>query len=525
MGFEPEDKKIQDNSLDIQFEGGGADVDGSDFADAPTVSAPRSRRPVKARAVAQTNFSNDPEERAARRAENHNPPPVRRPMMRPSSEFGYLFSDDEPVDNHMDDQYSRRLDALAYDGRAQSDEQYSALMEGEQQSMVRRPENRMSADSARSQSDEGTGRRRQRFARRERNDTPAQAFADISQTPASELAAREEPPAEPVPAEPAPIAAPFRAPMEEPPAAAGTPPMHPDYRRPRRDPYRDDRYRGRAPYPYEDDRRYAEPPAGYDVPPDAYQPYGPYPGYPPYPYPYGYPSYPGYPPYGQYPGYPPYPPVAYPPYGYPVPAAMYPPGTVPAEPQANLPAEPAPLPAEPVTPIAEPPAPEPEPAPEPVKDEVPDVVLPHPPAPSAGRHSQIINERFASLDDEPATEVRTEPEKKPVEKPAPRSVEADDFPARTSINEDDFPARTTIEPMSESAGNGRFKRRSRSGSGQNQTAEQPPARPAAADSSSPNDWFADSGKPSSPPAGSSGDSDGGASPGGRSSARFNRRSR
>lgn len=507
MGFEPEDKRFSEPSFDIQFEGGGADVDGNDFADASTVTAPRShRRSLKAKAVARSappeQFGNhaDPEERAARRAENHNPPPVRRPLMRSSSEFGYLFNDDEPVDNHMDDQHSRRLDALAYDGRQNGDEQYSDLMEGDQPSMVRRPENRVSADNAFVPGAEAApsgGSRRQRFARRSRDNSAAEAFAAASSVSAAELTSRAEP-------EPEPSHQPQVVVPEEPAPSVIIPPVHEERRRPsRRDPYYDDRRECDERDGYgmgydRRDRRYPDPYHGQEP---VYPPYGQYPAYPPYPYPYGYApygQYPAYPAYPQPPAYPPYgyPPAGYPPYGYPVAGVVYPAGPAAAETPA------AEAPAEPIAPAL--------PEPEPVSvEEV--TVLPEPEPepesePAQGRHSQMVSERFSAImQDEPQPEPAPEPEK---------TFDNDDFfspPAAPANDTDDFFAPRESETPRERGGSSRFNRR-RGGS---DSADTSPRQSAAADSDdfgSSNDWFGDS---------SGADS----APRSEGSARFNRRSR
>ena len=490
MGFEPEDIRKDNSSFDAQFEGGGADIDADGLAAASPVAAPRrSIKNVRARSAQQEHsipLSGDRTPGSSRRAEVSNPPPVRRPIMRSNSEFGYLFSDAEPVDNHMDDAYSHRLDALAYDGRSKDDGQYNDLLEGDQPSMVRRPENRMSAPepsadrfSRGSRSEpQSSGRR---FSRRNRDASAAQVQP--------EPAAPAEPPVFSAPPVVQPEPAPFFAP------APAEPPREPDrrfaerpierfddrqaapYDRVRNSIDGDDRYYGRGPRPrrrYDDDddyaydyrerraRRYGE----YDEPQQpAYPPYGQYPGYPPYPY--GYAPYPGYPPYGQYPGYPPY---GYPPYGYPIQPGAIPPGAMP--PDGVMPdpygmdiAAPQPSEAAPsvdfpehdsrsveeefsfappaVQPEPEPaPEPAPEPEPEPVPQPEPELVPENIPAPPAGGSSRFNRRSRAAADSTPAAQPEAAPQ---ADEPVPAPAVTDSTPAEDST-----------------AGTGRFSRRTRS---------------------------------------------------------------
>ncbi len=362
MGFEPEEI-LREETAENKFEGGGVDLDSGDLSAADPIAAPRrttrERLSVRPRAVSAQKTDDRPasadQSRISRRAGAMSPPPIRKPIMRSNSEFGYLFNDSEPVDNYMDEQYSRRLDGLAYDGKGKdSDSQYSDLFEGEQQSMVRRPENRSSAAPvyASEPAPQATPQtaHRPRFSRRSRETSAAAAYAAAGELSAAELASRSE-------------SQPQSQPLAEPFAEPSAPPAEPTFAEPQPGamPYPDASY---PPDPYgEYGRRPIDPRGPYDMPPE-YPPYGQYPVYPPnYPYPY---------PYGQYPMYPPY---GYPPYGYP--PAAYPPGYgYPPQPQEEArPAEseavpmdnvPSPPPSFLRQPKAAEPAPvQPEPEPEP----------------------------------------------------------------------------------------------------------------------------------------------------------------
>ncbi len=477
MGFEPnEEKTTVDNLPENQFEGGGADIDIDGLSAASPVAAPkRARISMRSRASADSSASQSTADTAKSkgmppRTEESTPPPVRRPIMRPSSEFGYLFSDDEPVDNHMDDSFSHRLDGLAYEGR-KDDEQYSSVMEGTQPSMVRRPENRMSADSASSRSSQEARRtdRSSRFSRRNRSAAP-------------EAAPQPEVISEPLISEP--------APPEETRNYFEPSGEQRDFRE---DDYRPRRRRDGDEYDY--DRRRHQP--DYGTHPDAYPPYGSYSTpYPPgYPYPYGYPvpAQPGYPPYGYpvQPGYPPYaypvqPQQGYPAYVYAVPPGMvYPAGVIPVQT----------LPAEQNAPQQAQPAPEPA---APAKKETPaeEEVLPHPlPPVSLLRKSGESKEKNA----EPA--------------PAAKKTPVDDKPAAA--------------PAPSGNGNSRFNRRSRSteeksaadiSNAIHKDSSAAPAKEPAAPAADSFDWFSDHGSNTS----GGGDKP---TPTSGGSSRFNRRSK
>ncbi len=476
MGFESNEEKREQNTVETQFEGGGVDMESGDLSAASPVTAPkrslRERRAVRARAVdpsAQPGRSAagaaQPGRRAGASGNNTGTPPVRKPIMRSNSEFGYLFSDSEPVDNHMDETYSQRLNGLAYDGKKRGDEaEYAELFEG-QQSMVRRPENRMSAPAgtfeAHQQPQEApaeTGRR-PRFSRRSQEHSSAAAYAAANEVSAAELAARIEP--EPA-AEPAQQTQPELSPYDRQ-ADHGYPRREDNYiPRDRRyeDDYSDDySYRGRG---IRHDYR-----GGYEPQPE-YPPYG-YPpaAYPPgYPYPYPYGQYPPYPPYGQYPAYPPYgyPPAAYPP-GYPYPMQTQEPQAVSTAPVPDEP--PAAAAVDPVIPsitFAEPEPEKPEPVPVP-----PEPVIQFP-----DDSSDSVDEEFAGLDYTPSRNYEKRSE-------APKQPEAAEEPTASA------------EPaVGRSSGSSRFNRRSRS-SGPSSDNEPAQADPVPA--SEPSAQKAASGEP------------------------------
>lgn len=524
MGFEPNDERTVDNLPENQFEGGGADIDSDGLAAAGGVAAPkRARLTLRSRSAggAQTGNAAPSEKGMPPRTEEHTPPPVRKPLMRPSSEFGYLFSDSEPVDTHMDDSYSRRLDGLAYDGSTQSDGDYSELLEGEQPSMVRRPENRMSAegydDSSRTAQ---PAERPSRFSRRTREAAP------VEEAPAQEPVIEEQPAAVYVPEAEAQPAA------EEQPADYGRDDRFAE--EPRRRRYEEDIYDRRE----RRERRYADRQTPYGAPRGAYPPYGQYPGaYPPgygYP-PYGYPQYPVYPPYGQYPAA--YPPgYGYPPYGYayPVQPGMYPPGVIPvqivsSEPPVQpvevpaLPAEaPAPVQAAPAEPVTQPAAEEK------TEDEIP----PHPLPPMSfsfpEEDSRSVDDEFSFAEEQPAQES---PAPQPQPEPARsegssrfnRRSRSEAAPVSTSapdndsfFDDDDFGGDSESSGTSSAAESrsARFNRRSRS------SADSFAAPADSAPAGGTDDWFGDDDG-----FGDSGSSADSTPPSGGRSARFNRRSR
>lgn len=488
MGFEPNEERTVDNLPETRFEGGGADIDGNDLSAASPVAAPkRARLSVRPRSAAETAPTQDDAAPVRKgmppRTEEHTPPPVRRPIMRPSSEFGYLFSDEEPVDNHMDDSYSRRLDGLAYDGRKQEDDaQYADLMDGSQPSMVRRPENRMSAESASPRSrQEQPAERPSRFSRRSRT------------APAQETEPTPEVMTEPALQEQANEAAPAEEHRE-----------HPgDEYRPRRRYEGDDQ--GYDPRERRRSRPY-DPRQVYGPAQAAYPPYGQYPAaYPPgygYP-PYGYPVQPGYPPYGYpvQPGYAPYGypmQAGYPAYVYPVQPGAFPPGMMPMQPA-----------------VPEQPAPEqPQTVPSQTESQTEEEIPPHPMPPMSLLPKAADDSRTNSAQ---AAPVRPDEDKKPAEeKPAEAKAAEEKKPAQpqTSARE----SNPASQPASAGGGSSRFNRRTHrtdSGSGAAPASTQP-AQSSAPPAGDANDRFGSQHSP----AGNSG-----SQPGGERPSRFNRRSK
>lgn len=404
MGFEPTDNNKPTNQIETKFEGGGVDLESDGLAAASPVMAPRRPRydrpqAVRAHAVPAGAGPAAMQPGGPAPAGQRRPqvsPHLRRPIMSSASEFGYLFSDSEPMDNPMGEAYSRSLDGLAYDGRQQSESQYADLFSGTPQSMVRRPENRMSAapmhQHPAAAPASGPSRRPQ-FSRRNRQSASIAAYNAANSVPAAELSARAEEEERAAAAQPQPAAVKVQpvpvqqTPVQEPPVQQyDSYPAEPGYAVP----YRRGAVR-RNPYAYyPEEQQYYDPyAAAYSAPPayppsygqyPGYNPYGQYPGYPPYA------QYPGYPPYGQYPGYNPYGQYpAYPPgYGYPVQPAAVPYGAPYDDPYAvpydeyaagyyaAVPVEAEQmLPAEPPAAAAPAPAPAPEPAPAPAAMPVP----------------------------------------------------------------------------------------------------------------------------------------------------------
>ncbi|MBQ4312963.1 MAG: hypothetical protein IJC18_02015, partial [Clostridia bacterium] len=145
MGFEFEDAIPQENK-ELGFETDSTDLDNGQVSGTSTVKASRRRqRPqpeVKSGMGRSGTGSNEPDSSRARPIRQVAPSgSYGQPrMMKENSEFGYLFTDEEPEDTHMTSAFANRLDGLAYDEKQDGEgEQYDELFSEPQQTpMVKR---------------------------------------------------------------------------------------------------------------------------------------------------------------------------------------------------------------------------------------------------------------------------------------------------------------------------------------------------------------------------------------------------
>lgn len=205
MGFEQSDELFR--SDDIGFEiNEDLDLDDGELTGLPTVKVPK--RSARERVEVKQGIRRDRLGRPTDEdGEGDMVAPVRgvrlsggaaggrgfgAPMMSESSEFGYLFNDDEPTDEHMDEKRAERLSALAYDEAHDGDgEQYDDIFsaDAESEPMVRRrgfnrrkSESRTDAEGSQANTapsgrGDDSSDKKTRFARRSKSDNAVQDFS------------------------------------------------------------------------------------------------------------------------------------------------------------------------------------------------------------------------------------------------------------------------------------------------------------------------------------------------------------